>query len=66
MSAHAGCDSHIFIGAVFVLAGIAKGVTGLGLPTVSMGLRAVVMTPLQAAASRHSSLIFGNWLLARP
>ncbi|HEX3502262.1 MAG TPA: sulfite exporter TauE/SafE family protein [Xanthobacteraceae bacterium] len=39
-----------FIGAVFVLAGIVKGVTGLGLPTVSMGLLAVVMTPLQAAA----------------
>lgn len=40
----------IFIGAVFVLAGVVKGVTGLGLPTVSMGLLAVVMTPLQAAA----------------
>jgi uncharacterized protein len=40
----------IFIGAVFVVAGIVKGVTGLGLPTVSMGLLAVVMTPLQAAA----------------
>ena len=40
----------IFIGLVFVLAGIVKGVTGLGLPTVSMGLLAVVMTPLQAAA----------------
>ena len=40
----------IFIGAVFVLAGVVKGVTGLGLPTVSMGLLAAVMTPLQAAA----------------
>ena len=40
----------IFIGTVFVLAGIVKGVTGLGLPTVSMGLLAIVMTPLQAAA----------------
>ncbi len=40
----------IFIGAVFVLAGVVKGVTGLGLPTVSMGLLAVVMTPLEAAA----------------
>jgi uncharacterized membrane protein YfcA len=40
----------VFIGAVFVLAGLVKGVTGLGLPTVSMGLLAVVMTPLQAAA----------------
>jgi uncharacterized protein len=40
----------IFIGLVFVLAGVVKGVTGLGLPTVSMGLLAVVMTPLHAAA----------------
>jgi uncharacterized protein len=40
----------IFIGAVFVLAGLVKGATGLGLPTVSMGLLAAVMTPLQAAA----------------
>lgn len=40
----------IFIAAVFILAGVVKGVTGLGLPTVSMGLLAVVMTPLQAAA----------------
>jgi uncharacterized protein len=40
----------VFVGAVFVLAGLVKGVTGLGLPTVSMGLLAAVMTPLQAAA----------------
>jgi uncharacterized membrane protein YfcA len=40
----------IYIGLVFVLAGVVKGATGLGLPTVSMGLLAVVMTPLQAAA----------------
>jgi hypothetical protein len=40
----------IFIAAVFVLAGLVKGVIGLGLPTISMGLLAVVMTPLEAAA----------------
>ena len=40
----------LFIGAVFLLAGLIKGVIGLGLPTVSMGLLAVVMPPLQAAA----------------
>jgi uncharacterized protein len=34
----------------FVLAGFVKGVIGLGLPTVAMGLLAVVMTPAQAAA----------------
>lgn len=39
-----------FIGAVFALAGLVKGVIGLGLPTISMGLLALAMTPLQAAA----------------
>src|SRR4051794_35213559 len=39
----------------FVLAGFVKGVIGLGLPTVAMGLLAIVMTPAQAA-----------WLLVVP
>ena len=34
----------------FVLAGFVKGVVGLGLPTVAMGLLAIVMTPAQAAS----------------
>ena len=38
------------ITSIFVLAGFVKGVVGLGLPTVAMGLLAVVMTPAQAAA----------------
>ena len=38
----------ILIAAVFALAGFVKGVIGLGLPTVSMGLLAVTMTPVQA------------------
>jgi uncharacterized membrane protein YfcA len=40
----------IGIAAIFVLAGFVKGVLGLGLPTISMGLLAVVMPPGQAAA----------------
>ena len=40
----------IFVGAVFALAGFVKGAIGLGLPTISMGLLAIVMTPVQAAA----------------
>src|ERR1700733_15910292 len=40
----------IFIAAVFLLAGFVKGVIGLGLPTVSMGLLAVAMPPAQALA----------------
>ena len=40
----------IFIAVVFLLAGFVKGVIGLGLPTVSMGLLAVVMAPAHALA----------------
>ena len=40
----------LIIAAVFTLAGFVKGVIGLGLPTISMGLLALVMPPMQAAA----------------
>jgi uncharacterized membrane protein YfcA len=40
----------IFIGAVFALAGFGKGVIGLGLPTISMGLLATGLPPVRAAA----------------
>ncbi|WP_245447483.1 sulfite exporter TauE/SafE family protein [Methylobacterium sp. 17Sr1-1] len=36
--------------ATFLLAGFVKGVIGLGLPTVAVGLLATVMSPAQAAA----------------
>ncbi|GJD59191.1 sulfite exporter TauE/SafE family protein [Methylobacterium dankookense] len=36
--------------ATFLLAGFVKGVIGLGLPTVAMGLLSTVMAPAQAAA----------------
>jgi uncharacterized membrane protein YfcA len=36
--------------AVFLLAGFVKGVIGLGLPTVAVGLLSLVMPPVQAAA----------------
>jgi uncharacterized protein len=35
---------------VFVLAGFTKGIIGLGLPTIAMGLLAIVLPPTQAAA----------------
>lgn len=38
------------IAAVFVLAGFVKGVVGMGLPTVSIGLLGLFMTPAEAAA----------------
>jgi uncharacterized protein len=40
----------ILIASAFLLAGFIKGVLGLGLPTVSMGLLAVTMPPGQAIA----------------
>src|ERR1700716_3296298 len=40
----------ILIAAAFLLAGFVKGVIGLGLPTVSMGLLAVTMQPSHALA----------------
>lgn len=39
-----------FIFAIFVLAGAVKGLIGLGLPTIAMGLLAIVMPPAPAAA----------------
>jgi uncharacterized membrane protein YfcA len=58
----------VFIAAVFFLAGLAKGVIGLGLPTISMGLLAVVMPPVHAAAILTlPSLVTNVWqMLAGP
>jgi hypothetical protein len=39
-----------FIAGIFVLAGFVKGVVGLGLPAIAMGLLALVMTPADAAS----------------
>jgi uncharacterized membrane protein YfcA len=45
-----GLDPHLAaILATFLLAGFVKGVTGLGLPTVAIGLLSLVMSPAQAA-----------------
>ncbi|MCW5655809.1 MAG: sulfite exporter TauE/SafE family protein [Hydrogenophaga sp.] len=50
--------------AVFVLAGVVKGVVGLGLPTVAMALLALTMTPAQAAALLIvPSLVTNLWQL---
>ena len=45
-------NAHYFavIVAAFVLAGFVKGVIGLGLPTVAIGVLGLIMTPAQAAA----------------
>ncbi|WP_326540885.1 sulfite exporter TauE/SafE family protein [Pseudorhodoferax sp.] len=40
----------LLVAAVFLLAGVVKGVVGMGLPTVAIGLLALWMTPAEAAA----------------
>ncbi len=40
----------VFAGCVFLLAGFVKGTIGLGLPTVSVGLLGLVMSPIAAAS----------------
>src|SRR5262245_4729586 len=42
--------TFFFIAAVCALAGFIKGAVGLGLPTIAMGLLALVMPPVEAAA----------------
>ncbi|MEQ4617185.1 MAG: sulfite exporter TauE/SafE family protein [Corticimicrobacter sp.] len=50
--------------AIFFMAGIVKGVVGLGLPTISMGLLALAMPPAQAAALLVlPSLVTNVWQL---
>jgi uncharacterized membrane protein YfcA len=54
--------------ATFLLAGLVKGVIGMGLPTVAMGLLAIVLPPAEAAALLVvPSLVTNVWqLLAGP
>lgn len=53
-----------FVFLVFVLGGVVKGVTGMGLPTVAMGLLATVMPAREAAALMLvPSLVTNVWQL---
>ena len=47
---HIGPVLSLLVVATFVLAGAVKGVIGLGLPTIAMGLLGLAMPPAQAAA----------------
>jgi uncharacterized protein len=50
--------------ATFVLAGVVKGVVGMGLPTVAMGLLGLIMAPVEAAAIMIiPSLVTNVWQL---
>src|SRR3954471_14988995 len=54
-----------FLFAVFVLGGFVKGVVGLGLPTVTMGLLSLAMPPAEAAALLVvPSLVTNVWQFA--
>jgi uncharacterized protein len=64
-------DFHSFallLAGTFLLAGLVKGVIGLGLPTVAMGLLGLAMPPVEAAALLLvPSLVTNVWqLLAGP
>jgi uncharacterized protein len=55
----------VVAGLTFLLAGFVKGVIGLGLPTVSMGLLSVVMPPAKAASLLIvPSFVTNVWQLA--
>jgi uncharacterized protein len=59
----------IYIAVVFLLAGMVKGTTGMGLPTVAMALLSLVMAPMEAAALLvMPSLVTNGWqvLSGRP
>ena len=47
---HLGWALSLLVLGTFLLAGVVKGVIGLGLPTVAMGLLGLAMSPVQAAA----------------
>jgi uncharacterized protein len=58
----------LLVAGTFLLAGLVKGVIGLGLPTVAMGLLGLAMSPVEAAAMLLvPSLVTNVWqLLAGP
>src|SRR5258708_14714024 len=55
----------MFIAGCLVLAGFVKGVAGLGLPAISMGLLRLVMTPADAASVLSLATVETNiWKMA--
>jgi hypothetical protein len=55
----------LFIAATFLLAGFVKGVIGLGLPMIAVGILGVVMAPAQAAALLVvPNLVTNGWQIA--
>ena len=53
-----------FVALAFLLAGTVKGVVGMGLPTIAIGILGVVMAPVEAAALLVvPSLVTNIWQL---
>lgn len=59
-------QTGVAVAAVFLLAGGVKGVVGLGLPTVSMALLSVWVSPALAAAWLVVPSLVSNWWQMRP
>ena len=51
-------DLLLIVALVFLAAGTVKGISGMGLPTVSMALLGLLMAPAQAAALNEKSAGF--------
>jgi uncharacterized membrane protein YfcA len=47
---HEASPAILTVTLIFALGGLAKGIAGMGLPTVAMGLLGLLMTPAEAAA----------------
>lgn len=50
-------ETYLIIAAVFLAAGVVKGISGLGLPTISMALLSLMMAPAKAAMLSVSILM---------
>lgn len=62
---HGNSTQWLAVGSIFLLAGMIKGVIGLGLPTVAIALLSLSMTTMQAAALLFlPSLLTNIWQLA--
>lgn len=59
---HQSYSTLLIVALAFTLAGFVKGMIGLGLPTVALGLLALVMTPAQGAAILiFPSVLTNSW-----
>lgn len=59
---HESYSALLIIALAFMLAGFVKGMIGMGLPTVALGLLALVMTPAQGAAILiFPSVLTNSW-----